>query len=136
MYGVPRRMCYVRVTYVRRMKCTRACADPEIFMRGGPTKMVIFGHRRGGSNPPKIPKLPFLGKIFKFQGVGSGRPVPRPPPPPHPPTHSGSVHGVTYLRRMYYVPFLSVVYLFCTMLFNTYENKWLCSLSSCNLHIT
>ena len=24
------------------------CADPEIFMRGGPTKMVIFGHRRGG----------------------------------------------------------------------------------------
>ena len=23
MYGVPRRMCYVRVTYVRRMKCTR-----------------------------------------------------------------------------------------------------------------
>ena len=36
------------------------CADPEIFMRGGPTKMVIFGHRRGGSNPPKIPKLPFF----------------------------------------------------------------------------
>ena len=27
------------------------CADPEIFMRGGPTKMVIFGHRQGGSNP-------------------------------------------------------------------------------------
>ena len=22
-----------------------SCADPEIFMRGGPTKMVIFGHR-------------------------------------------------------------------------------------------
>ena len=40
------------------------CADPDIFMRGGPTRMVIFGHRRGGSNPPKIPKLPFfLGKI-------------------------------------------------------------------------
>ena len=39
--------------------CT-ACADPEIFMRGGPTKMVIFGHRRGGSNPQKIPKLPFF----------------------------------------------------------------------------
>ena len=36
--------------------------------------MVIFGNRRGGgggSNLPKIPKLPFffLGKIFKFQGV-------------------------------------------------------------------
>ena len=31
------------------------CADPEFFMRGGPTKMVIFGHRGGGggSNPPK-----------------------------------------------------------------------------------
>ena len=26
-------------------------ADPEIFMRGGPTKMVIFGHRRVGKNP-------------------------------------------------------------------------------------
>ena len=41
----------------------KACADPEIFMRGGPTKMVIFGHRRGGgggSNPQKIPKLPFF----------------------------------------------------------------------------
>ena len=37
-----------------------SCADPEIFMRGGPTKMVIFGDRRGGSNPPKIPKLPFF----------------------------------------------------------------------------
>ena len=22
-----------------------SCADPEIFMRGGPTKTVIFGHR-------------------------------------------------------------------------------------------
>ena len=43
--------------------------------------MVIFGHRRGGgggggSNPPKIPKLPFLGKIFKFLGG----PDPRSPP--------------------------------------------------------
>ena len=36
------------------------CADPEIFMRGGPTKMVIFGHRREGVQPPKIPKLPFF----------------------------------------------------------------------------
>ena len=54
------------------------CADPEIFMRGGPTKMVIFGHRRGGGGPTPqtIPKLPFLGKISKFQGGGSGPPVP------------------------------------------------------------
>ena len=29
------------------------CADPEIFMRGGPTKMVTFGHRRGGGPTPK-----------------------------------------------------------------------------------
>ena len=52
------------------------CADPEIFMRGGPTKMVIFDHRRGGVQPPKNPEIYlFLGKIFKFQG-GSGPPVP------------------------------------------------------------
>ena len=25
-----------------------SCVDPEIFMRGVPTKMVIFGHRQGG----------------------------------------------------------------------------------------
>ena len=38
--------------------------------------MVIFGHRRGGSNPPqKSRNYLFLGKIFKFQG-GSGPPVP------------------------------------------------------------
>ena len=30
-----------------------SCADPEIFMRGGPTKMVIFGHRRGGGEGPE-----------------------------------------------------------------------------------
>ena len=29
-------------------KIWKSCADPEIFMRWGPTKMVIFGHRRGG----------------------------------------------------------------------------------------
>ena len=53
-----------------------ACADPDIFMRGGPTKMVIFGYRLGGVQPPKNPKITFfLGKIFKFQG-GSGPPVP------------------------------------------------------------
>ena len=39
--------------------------------------MVIFGHRRGGVQPPKDPEFTlFLGKIFKFQG-GSG---PRSPP--------------------------------------------------------
>ena len=32
-----------------------ACADPEIFMRGGPTKMVIFGHRREGDPDPGPP---------------------------------------------------------------------------------
>ena len=43
--------------------------------------MVIFGHRGGGggSNPPKIPKLPFIGKIFKFQGGGVRTPGPPPP---------------------------------------------------------
>ena len=36
------------------------CADPEIFMRGGPTKMVIFGHRRGGVQPSKNPEITFF----------------------------------------------------------------------------
>ena len=36
------------------------CADPEIFMRGGPTKMVIFCHRRGGVQPPKNPEITFF----------------------------------------------------------------------------
>ena len=36
------------------------CADPEIFMRGGPTKMVIFGHRRGGVQPPINPEITFF----------------------------------------------------------------------------
>ena len=38
----------------------KSCADPEIFMRGGPTKMVIFGHRRGGVQPPKNPEITFF----------------------------------------------------------------------------
>ena len=66
-----------------------SCADPEIFMRGGPTKMVIFYHRRvcvcvwgGGPTPQKSRNYLFLGKIFKFQ-VGSGPPVPS----------SGSAHA-------------------------------------------
>ena len=37
-----------------------ACADPEIFMRGGPTKMVIFGYRRGGVQLPKNPEITFF----------------------------------------------------------------------------
>ena len=47
-------------------------------MRGGPTKMVIFSHRRGGVQPPKNPEITFFwGKVFKFQGGGgSGPPVP------------------------------------------------------------
>ena len=67
------------------------CADPEIFMRGGPTKMVIFGHRRGGTTPQKIPKLLFLGKIFKFQGGGGG--------PDNRPPHSGSAHMSLCVRK-------------------------------------
>ena len=39
----------------QKLACT--CADPEIFIRGGPTKMVIFGHRRGGVQPPKNPEI-------------------------------------------------------------------------------
>ena len=54
-----------------------SCADPEIFMRGGPRKMIIFGHRRGrGPTPQKSRNYLFLSKIFKFQGGGSGPPVP------------------------------------------------------------
>ena len=69
-----------------------SCADPEIFMRGGPTKMVIFGPRRGGGpNPQKFPKLPFLGKNFKFQGGGGADP--RSPPP------SGSAHASCEEKR-------------------------------------
>ena len=44
-----------------------ACADPEILMRGGPTKKLIFGHRRGGSGgggggvqPPQNPEITFF----------------------------------------------------------------------------
>ena len=38
----------------------KTCADPEIFMRGGPTNMVIFGHRRGGVQPPKNLEITFF----------------------------------------------------------------------------
>ena len=69
----------------------QTCADPEIFMRGGPTKMVIFGNRRGGwggPTPQKSRNYLFLGKIFKFQG-GSGPPVPPLDPRMTKPTLSG-----------------------------------------------
>ena len=52
-----------------------SCADPKIFMRGGPTKWYFFYHRRGGLTPRKSRNYLFLGKIFKFQR-GSGPPVP------------------------------------------------------------
>ena len=50
-------------------------------MRGGPTKMVIFGHRQGGGGgggptPKKSQNYPFLGKIFEFQGGGVRTPGP------------------------------------------------------------
>ena len=43
------------------------CTDPEILMRGGSTKMVIFGHRRGGGGvqPPKNPKITFFQRVPK-----------------------------------------------------------------------
>ena len=66
MYGVSRRMCYVRVTYVWRMKCTRDVST-------------------------------------------------------------------AYVLRSILICGVSVLY---QLLFNTYENKRLCSLYSCNSHIT
>ena len=40
--------------------------------------MVKYCRRRGGGGgpTPKNPKITFLGKIFRFQGGGSGPPVP------------------------------------------------------------
>ena len=65
MYGVSMRMCYVRVTYVWRMKCTRDVST-------------------------------------------------------------------AYVLRSILICGVSVL---CQLLFNTYENKRLCSLCSCNSHI-
>ena len=42
------------------MSLVESCADPEIFIRGGPTKMVIFGNRRGGVQPQKNPEITFF----------------------------------------------------------------------------
>ena len=39
---------------------------------------ILSQTRGGGSKPQKIQKLPFLGKIFRFQG---GVRTPGPPPP-------------------------------------------------------
>ena len=70
-------------------KIFQPCADPEIFMRGGPTKNGHFwSQTRGGPTPKKSRNYLFLVKIFKFQG-GSGPPVPP----------SGSVHVNTTDRQ-------------------------------------
>ena len=43
--------------------------------RGSNENGNFWSQMRGGPTPQKIPKLPFFGKISKFQG-GSGPPVP------------------------------------------------------------
>ena len=45
--------------------------------RGSNENGNFWSQTRGGPTPKKIPKLPFLGKIFKFQGGGG--PDPRSP---------------------------------------------------------
>ena len=79
----------------RCCRCRRCSHFSIIFMRGsrnfhdrGSNENGNFWSQTrggGGSNPQKIPKLPFLGKIFKFHGGGSGPPVPPP---------SGSAHDL------------------------------------------
>ena len=86
---------------------TKACADPEIFMRGGPTKMVIFGHKRGGWGGPTLKtsrNYPFLGKMFKFQGGGGVR---TPPPPLDP-----RMQGYQTFLDSFYLPFSFVFFLY------------------------
>ena len=60
----------------------------HFYKRGFNQNGKILSQTRGGggSKPSKIPKLPFLGKIFRFQGGGGW--TPGPPPP------SGSAHDL------------------------------------------
>ena len=55
-------MCVYKYTIVCCIEIENclSCADPEIFMRGGPTKMVIFNHKPGGVQPPKNPEITFF----------------------------------------------------------------------------
>ena len=69
------------------------------FHEGGPTKMVIFGHRRGGSYPPKKSRnYPLLGKIFKFQRGGGV-----PPLDPRMAAHSACdmFHGISIVSLVF-----------------------------------
>ena len=65
--------------------------------RGSNENGNFWSQTRGGPTPKKIPKFPFLGKIFKFQG-GSGPPVPP----------SGSVHEYALFHPSHHFnPFLT-----------------------------
>ena len=56
------------------------CADPEFFMRGGPTKMVILVTDEGGGGgpTPQNPEITFFR--YNFQIPGGGVWTPGPPP--------------------------------------------------------
>ena len=67
------------------------CADPENFMPRGSNENRNFWSQTGGGGgptPQKSRNYHFLGKIFKFQGGGSGPPVPP----------SGSAHEIRYRK--------------------------------------
>ena len=94
----PRRttICFLAKIYIKKIE--DACTDPEIFMREGPTKMVIFGHRRMGVQPPKNPEITFFKVKFSNSRGGSGPPVPP----------SGSTHEmVGFLMRRLILQFYS-----------------------------
>ena len=61
----------------------------HFYDRGSNQNGNIMSQTRGWSNPKKIPKLPFLSKIFRFQGGGGGGGVRTTGPPP-----SGSAHDL------------------------------------------
>ena len=82
-------------------RSSRSCADPEIFMRGGPTKMVIFGHRRGGSDPQKSRNYHFFWVKFS-NSRGGGVRTPGPP--------SGSAHVDGAFRKDTNHSFWKIVY--------------------------